>query len=152
VERGESRVEVEIPPGVSTGEYLNLRGQGHAGLQGGPAGDLHVILEVEEPPGFERLDRDVVSEVHLSPARAALGGMITVPTLEGEATLRVPSGVQHGTLLRMKGKGLPPLHGGTRGSQLVRTLVVVPEKLDRKQKKLYEQILALEEEKEPRRG
>jgi len=152
VERGESRVEVEIPPGVSTGEYLNLRGQGNAGIQGGPPGDLHVILEVEDPPGFERVGRDVVTEVHLSPARAALGGMITVPTLEGEATLRVPSGVQHGTLLRMKGKGLPPLHGGARGSQLVRALVVVPEKLGRKQKKLYEQVLALEEEQGPGTG
>jgi len=146
VERGEVSVTVDVPPGVSTGDYLNLRGQGNAGLQGAPPGDLHVILEVEEPPGFERHGRDVVSEVRLSPAQAALGGKVTVATLEGEATLSVPAGVQHGTLLRLKGKGLPALHGGSRGSQLVRAVILVPERLDRAQKKLYEQLLARERE------
>jgi molecular chaperone DnaJ len=135
---------VKIPPGVSTGEYLHLRGQGDAGPQGGPPGDLHVILEVESPPGFERHGRDVLTEVRLTPARAALGGKVTVATLEGEATLDVPAGVQPGTLLRLKGKGLPPLHGGTRGSQLVRAVLEVPERLGREEKKLYKQLLDLE--------
>ncbi len=154
--RGEGRrnaqteVEVEIPPGVSTGDYLNLPGKGDAGYQGGPPGDLQVLIEVREPEGFERHGRDVVSVLRVGPARAALGGKITVPTLEGTATLEVPAGVQHGTLLRMKGKGLPPVHGGARGSQFVRVELVVPEKLDKARKKLYQDLLEREREDEER--
>ena len=145
---GEAEVEVEIPPGVSSGDYLNLPGEGDAGRQGGPAGDLQVLIEVEEREGFERHGRDLLVELAVSPARAALGGKVTVPTLDGTATVSVPAGVQHGTLLRLKGKGLPPLHGGARGSQFVKVLVAVPEKLDRRRKKLYEELLSLEEQEE----
>jgi molecular chaperone DnaJ len=145
---GEARVTAEIPPGVSNGDYLNLRGQGDAGPRGGAAGDLQVVVEVEEREGFERHGRDLVTDLSIGPARAALGGKIAVPTLDGSATLTVPAGVQQGTLLRLKGKGLPPLHGGARGSQFVRVHVVVPEHLDRAQKKLYQEILDLEEKSE----
>jgi molecular chaperone DnaJ len=147
--RGQVAHEVEIPPGVSTGDYLNLRGQGDAGAQGSRPGDLHVLIEVREEPGFERRERDLLTELAVSPARAALGGKITVPTLDGTATLDVPAGVQHGTLLRLKGKGLPGLRGGGRGSQLVRLSVRVPEKLDRESRKLYEKLLDLEPGTEP---
>jgi molecular chaperone DnaJ len=141
---GDAEVMAEIPPGVSTGDYLNLRGQGDVGFQGGPPGDLQVLIEVEELAGFERHGQDLLTVLPVGPARAALGGSVTVATLEGTATLDVPAGIQHGTLLRLKGKGLPRLHGGGRGSQLVRVEVMVPEKLDRKMRKLYQELLGME--------
>jgi molecular chaperone DnaJ len=142
--QGTARVEVEIPPGVETGNYLTVAGEGETGMRGDPPGDLQVFLEVEEPPGFERHGRDLITVLVLGPALAALGGKLPVPTLEGTATLTIPSGVQHGTLLRMKGKGLPPLHGGTRGSQLVRVEIAIPETLSRESRRLYQELLDLE--------
>jgi molecular chaperone DnaJ len=142
---GESMVTVEVPPGVSTGDYMNLRGQGDAGARGASAGDLQVLIEVKEREGFERHGKDLVSVLRIGPARAALGGKVTVETLDGSATLDVPAGVQQGVLLRLKGKGLPALHGGSRGSQLVKVEIAIPESLDRAHKKLYEQLLAEEE-------
>jgi len=142
--RGEATVGVQVPAGADSGDYLSLHGEGDAAPQGGEPGDLQVVIEVEALEGFERHGRDLLTEASLSPARAALGGKVTVPTLEGTATLSVPAGVQHGTLLRLKGKGLPPLRGGSRGSQFVRANVVVPRKLDKKRRKLYEELLGLE--------
>jgi molecular chaperone DnaJ len=145
---GEAAVPVEIPPGVSSGDYITLPGQGGAGAHTGEAGDLHVVVEVEDLPGFERHGRDLVTEVALGPGRAALGGKITVPTLAGKATLTVPAGVQEGTLLRMKGKGLPPLHGGSRGSQFVRVRIRIPETMDTARRRLYQQLLDAEKGEE----
>ena len=145
---GESQVKVEVPPGVETGDYLNLRGEGDAGAHGGPPGDLHVVMEVGGRNGFERHGRDLLIELAVGPARAALGGKVPVPTLDGTALLEIPAGVQPGTLLRLKGKGFPPRHGGARGSQLVRVVLHVPERLDKKRKKLFEELLTLESEGE----
>jgi len=142
--RGEATVKAQVPAGADTGDYLSLRGEGDAAPQGGEPGDLQVVIEVLPMPGFERHGKDLLTELSMSPARAALGGKVTVTTLEGTATLNVPAGVQHGTLLRLKGKGLPPLRGGSRGSQFVRANVVIPEKLDKKRRKLYEELLGLE--------
>jgi molecular chaperone DnaJ len=144
--RGEASVRVQIPAGVDTGNYIALAGQGDAGPLGGEAGDLQVVIEVQEHDRFERHGQDLLTELPLGPARAALGGKVTVPTLEGTATLDVPSGVQHGTLLRLKGKGLPQLQGSRRGNLFARVNVVVPKRLDRKAKKLFEELLEREEE------
>jgi molecular chaperone DnaJ len=141
---GACEVKVDIPPGVETGDYLNVREEGDAGSQGGPPGDLHVVIEVEEREGFQRHGRDVLVELAIGPARATLGGKVSVPTLDGTAVLEVPEGVQAGTLLRLKGKGLPPRHGGARGSQLVKVSIRVPERLSREQKKMYAELLELE--------
>jgi molecular chaperone DnaJ len=146
--RREATVNVEMPPGVSTGDYITLPGQGEAGVHHGEAGDLRVVVEIEERAGFERHGRDLVTEVALGPGRAALGGEITVPTLDGKATLRVPAGVQEGTLLRLKGKGLPPLNGGSRGNQFVRVRIRIPERLDPEAKRLYRKLLDREAEAE----
>ncbi len=142
--RGEAEVEAVIPPGVDTGNFLSLEGQGDAGTHGGGPGDLQILIEVEDSETFERHGQDLVVEHPVGPARAALGGDVVVPTLEGEASLKVPSGVQHGTLLRLKGQGLPPLHGGSRGNLFVRVAIQVPHKLDRREKKLYKELLGLE--------
>ena len=142
---GKAEVEVQIPPGVESGDYLNLRGQGDAGARGAPSGDLHVLISVDPREGFERRGRDVVTEISIGPARAALGGKLTVPALEGSATIEIPSGVQPGTLLRLKGKGLPPRHGGPRGQQIVLVRVRIPERLNKAGRKLYEGLLEHEE-------
>jgi molecular chaperone DnaJ len=148
---GKSEVKVEIPPGVETGDYLNRRGEGDAGARGSPPGDLHVVIQVDTPAGFERHGRDILSEVTIGPARAALGGKLTVPVLEGTAPLEIPSGVQPGTLLRMKGKGLPPRHGGPRGYHIVRVGVRIPERLSKIDRKLYQDLLEHEENGEDKR-
>ena len=142
---GKSEVKVEIPPGVESGDYLNLRGQGDAGARGAPPGDLHVIIQVESQEGFERHGRDLVTEITIGPARAALGGKLSVPALDGTTTIEIPSGVQPGALLRLKGKGLPPRHGGPRGHQIVRVQVRIPERLNKNDRKLYQDLLEHEE-------
>jgi molecular chaperone DnaJ len=141
---GDAEVSVEIPPGVDTGDYLTVRGAGDAGARGTPAGNLIVVFEVEMPEGFERHGQDLLVQLPISPARAALGGKLTVPTMDGTATLNVPAGVQHEALLRLKGKGVPSLRGFGRGHQFVRILIEIPQELDRKRRKLYEQLLELE--------
>jgi len=139
---------VEIPPGVESGDYLNLRGQGDAGARGAPPGDLHVLISVEQREGFERHGRDLVTEITIGPARAALGGKLTVSALDGSTPLEIPAGVQPGTLFRLKGKGLPPRHGGPRGQQIVRVLVRTPERLSKADRKLYEGLLEHEDNSE----
>jgi len=146
--RGEVMVEVDVPAGVDDGDYLALRGQGDSGRQGSAAGDLQVVIQIQEEPGFERHGQDLVAELGVGPGRAVLGWKVKIPTLDGLATLNVPPGVQPGTLLRMKKKGLPPLHGGNRGSQYVRVNVVVPERLDKKSKSLYRDLLEIENKNE----
>jgi len=141
---GRAELEVEIPPGVDTGDYLTLRGEGDAGPRGGTPGNMIVILDVEDLPGFERHGRDLLIELPIGPAQAALGGKVEVPTLDGSATLTIPAGVQHDTLLRLKGKGLPPLRGGPRGHQFVRVRIAVPESLSRRQEDIYKKLLDLE--------
>jgi molecular chaperone DnaJ len=142
---GKAEVKVEIPPGVEHNDYLNLRGQGDAGARGSPAGDLHVVIAVLPLEGFERHGRDLVTEITIGPARAALGGKLPVPVLDGSATIEIPSGVQPGALLKLKGKGLPPRHGGPRGQQIVRVQVRIPERLNKSDRKLYESLLEHEE-------
>jgi molecular chaperone DnaJ len=142
---GKAEVKVEIPPGVESGDYLNLRGQGDAGARGAPAGDLHVVIQVEPREGFERHGRDLVTEITIGPARAALGGKLTVPALDGSTPLEIPSGVQPGALLRLKGKGLPPRHGGPRGHQIVRVVVRIPDRLSKADRKHYEGLLEHED-------
>ena len=145
-EPNKAEVTVKIPPGVESGDYLNLRGEGDAGAQGGPPGDLHVIIQVDPLPGFERHGRDLLTEITVGPARAALGGKLTVPVLDGTSTLEVPAGVQPGALLRLKGKGLPPRHGGSRGNQVVRVQVRIPERLNKDDRKLYQELLKNEKD------
>ena len=144
-ERGESEVEVEIPPGVSSENYITLRGRGNAGPRGGARGDLVVLLEVEDDPRFVRDGNELLYELPVTVSQAALGDEIEVPTVDGMARLRVPAGTQSGELLRLRGQGLPDLGTTRRGDQVVRVLVWVPDRLSPEQEGIYRQLKGVED-------
>ena len=135
-----SRLEVKIPAGVNSGTHLKLSGKGDVGPQGGPPGDLYVVIRVHEHPYFERIEDDVVSSVRIGVAEAALGAEVEIETLDGKTLLKVPAGTQPGSVLRLRGKGIPHLNGRGRGDHLVQVEVAVPEKLSRRQKELFEEL------------
>ena len=128
------KLKVKIPAGVDNGSRLRVSGEGEAGAKGGPNGDLYVYLYVKPHKFFERDGTTVLCEVPINIVQATLGADIKVPTLDGQVTMKVPEGTQPGKVLRLKGKGIPSLRGGSRGDQLVRIKVVVPTKLSDKQK------------------
>jgi molecular chaperone DnaJ len=144
VER-EKQIEVKIPAGVETGSRLRLAGEGEAGAQAGPAGDLYVVIHVKEHETFERQGNNLYASVPVTFAQAALGSETTVPTLDGREPLKVPAGTQTGTVFRLKGHGMPVLGGRGRGDLFVSVTVVTPTTLTREQRKLLEQLAQVEE-------
>jgi molecular chaperone DnaJ len=143
--RGEGRLpkttklNVRIPPGVDTGSRLRSSGNGEAGVAGGRAGDLYIVLTVKEHELFERQGEDLFCEIPIKFTLATLGGTIEVPTLFGKASLKIPVGTQSGTTFRLRGKGMPSLRGGHQGDQLVRVHVEVPQSLTSEQRRLLEE-------------
>jgi molecular chaperone DnaJ len=143
--RGEGRIEqvqaltVRIPPGVDSGVRLRLSGEGEAGWEGGPAGDLYVVVHVRDHPIFAREGANLVLELPVSIAQAALGARVEVPTLEGKETIELSAGTQSGEVIRLRGRGLPQLGGGARGDQFIRVFVEVPTRLNAKQRELLEE-------------
>lgn len=146
--RKERTIEVNIPAGVEDGQRIRLSGEGEAGALGGPAGDLYVFLTVKPHQFFARDGYNVLCEVPITFTQAALGAEIKVPTLEGQATLRIPEGTQTGKVFRLRGQGIAHLRGSGRGDQLVRTKVVTPTKLTEGQRKALME-LAKESGEEP---
>ena len=142
--RGERSVPVEIPPGVSSNNYITLRGQGASGPRNGPTGDLLVIIEVKDDERFERVGDDLSLDLPLSFSQAALGTSVTVPTPYGEERLTVPAGIQSGTVLRVRGKGLPRLGQNGSGDLNVRVHVWTPESLSAEQRRLLEEFSKVE--------
>jgi molecular chaperone DnaJ len=149
--RGEGRVrherelDVDVPPGVSSENFLTLRGQGNAGPRGGPKGDIIVLLEVKEDPRFMRDGEDLLFELPITFSQAALGEQVEVPTVEGAVRLTIPAGIQTGEVLRLRGQGLPGLHGRGRGDQLVRVRVWTPQNLSKDQERLLQELKEMEE-------
>ncbi|MEE8353477.1 MAG: molecular chaperone DnaJ [Dehalococcoidales bacterium] len=139
-EKQKRTISVNIPAGVDAGTQLRLRGEGNAGTRGGSSGDLLVVISVKEHEYFDREGDNVVYELPVNFAQAALGAEVVVPTLEGDASLKVPAGCQAGTVIRLKGKGIPHLNGRGRGDQLVAVDVVTPESLNKKQRHLFEEL------------
>jgi molecular chaperone DnaJ len=136
----ERKLTVRIPAGITTGQRLRLTGEGEAGPSGGPAGDLYVVIHVQDHAFFQREGNDLYCEIPLNYPTLALGGEIKVPTLEGEETLTVPEATQSGTTFNLRGRGMPDVSGRGRGNLLVTVKVVTPKRLTREQKKLLEQL------------
>ncbi len=133
-------VEVQIPAGVSTGNYIPRKGLGNVGPQGGPTGDLIVFLEEKIHDVFLRDGDNVVCDADVSFSQAALGTKLEVPTLRGAEEVKVPAGTQSGAVLKLSGKGIRSLHGHRRGDQLVRVHVRTPTRLSSKEKELLEEL------------
>jgi molecular chaperone DnaJ len=139
-----SAVDVRVPPGVDSGTRLKLRGEGEPSPSpSGEAGDLYVVIQVRDHPIFQRQDTEVVCELPISIAQAALGTAVDVPTLDGPQKLKIPAGTQPGKTFRLKGKGIAPLGGGSRGDQHVRVQVEIPTRLTKEQRELLEKFAAL---------
>lgn len=142
--RGERTVQVDIPAGVSSNNYITVRGQGAAGPRNGPSGDLLITIEVKDDERFERHGDDLTLDVPVSFAQAALGISVTVPTPYGDERLPVPPGIQSGTVLRVKGKGLPRLGQHGAGDLNVRVHVWTPQNLTAEQRRLLEDLSKVE--------
>ena len=136
----ERTIELRVPPGVDTGTRLRVAGEGEPGPNGGPAGDLYVVLEVKEHPFFERRGADLYCTIPVSVVQAALGTELQVPGLNGEERLKIPEGTQSGAVFRIKGKGMPDPRGGGKGDLYYHVRVMTPVKLTREQRKLVEQL------------
>ena len=134
------KLTVKIPPGVDSGTQIRLAGEAEPGERGGPAGNLYVILDVKPHPYFRRKDDDVVLEVAVNVAQAALGDKVVVPTLDGDETIEIPLGTQPGKVFRLRGKGIPHLRRSGRGDQLVVIQVSVPTNLSNEQKRLFNEL------------
>jgi len=146
---GEETIEVRVPAGVMAGNFMRLERRGDAPPPGGGAGDLIVVFDEEEHPIFARIGQDLLSEISLSVSQAALGMKVEVPTLAGKARVSIPSGIQSGKVLRLRGKGLPGLHGSGKGDLLMRVLVETPRKLSRRERQLMEELGRERGDREP---
>jgi len=133
-----SRIKLRIPAGIAHGSRLRTSGNGDAGVRGGPSGDLFVVVHLREHDVFERDENDLYCEVPISFARAALGGELAVPTLEGKSSIRIPPGTQTNTLFRLREKGIAFLNSTRKGDLLVRVQVEVPTKLNAEQREKLE--------------
>lgn len=139
-EKKPRRIEVKVPPGVDDGTQIRLTGEGEAGARGGEPGVLYVVLSVAAHERFERVEDHIVLELPVNLAQAALGGVITIPTLDGDLEFEVPAGTQSGEDFVMRAKGVPHLRGGGRGDMVVRAIVVTPDDLNDEQRELLERL------------
>ncbi len=145
-----TRIKLKIPAGIEDGSRLRSVRNGEAGLRGGPPGDLYVVIHIKEHEVFEREESNLFCEVPVAFSVATLGGELNVPTLEGQAQLKVPAGTQSGTAFKLRGKGIPSLNSGSRGDLIVRVIVEVPTKLNGDQRaKLAEFAELMGEENSP---
>jgi molecular chaperone DnaJ len=144
--RADKTVTVEIPAGVSSNNYLTLRGQGAAGPRNGPAGDLIVMLDIKEDERFERQGDDLIFDLPLSFSQVALGVEVAVPTPYGEEEIRIAPGTQPETIVRLRGRGLPVLGQSSKGDLIVRVHVWTPERLSAEQERLFRELATLEGE------
>ena len=138
--RQEKTVHVKIPAGVDTGSRLRMQGEGEAGPNGGPAGDLYIYIKVKPHKLFKREEDDILCDYEISFTQAALGDEVEVPTLEGKVSLNIPEGTQGGTTFRLRGRGFPRLRGYGRGDQHVKIKVVTPTHLNAEQKELLKKL------------
>ncbi len=138
-------VEVTIPAGIDDGQMLRVSGKGGRGVNGGPNGDLYLVIHVLPHDRFIRDGKNIYLDIPVSAVDATLGTSIDVPTVHGNVTMKIPSGTQDGTQLRLRGQGITDVRGGRNGDQLCTVHIQVDKKLSAKEKELYEQLQALQE-------
>jgi len=143
-QRATVTVKVEVPAGVERGMRIRFAGKGEPGTRGGPPGDLYIVLDVQPHDLFERQGNDVLCQIEIGVAQAALGAEVEVPTLNGPKTLEVPAGIQFGDVLRFRGEGIPRLRGGGKGDQVMQMIVRVPDRLSDRQRELLEEFAEIE--------
>jgi molecular chaperone DnaJ len=131
---------VNIPAGVDTGTQIRLAGEGQPGINGGPNGNLYIVIQVKQHKYFRRREYDILMDLNINVAQAALGAEVEVPTVDGPDTLRIPAGTQPGKVLHLRNKGVPHLRGNGRGDQLVVVNVEIPNRLNQEQRELFEQL------------
>ena len=139
----ERTIEIKVPAGVENGTRIRYAGQGEAGVNGGPSGDLYLVLHVREHPFFDREGNDLHCTIPISFAQASLGTEIVIPTLEGEHVLKVPEGTQSGTMFRVRNKGVPVLNGHGKGDLYVQVRLQTPSKLTKRQRELLQELETL---------
>jgi molecular chaperone DnaJ len=138
--RSERTISVQIPAGVSTGQYMTLRGIGNAGVRGGARGDIHVVFEVAEDPRFERDGEDLYTEVLATYPQLVLGADVTVPTVTGSVVLSMPAGTQSGQIFHLRGRGLPRVNANGTGDLHVRVQLWTPDRLTEREQQLIEEL------------
>jgi molecular chaperone DnaJ len=141
--REEKKISVKVPAGVDDGSRLRVAGEGEGGHNGGPAGDLYVFITVREHAKFQRREYEIHAEEHVGMTQAALGAEITIETINGPETLRIPAGTQPGQVFRLRGKGVQFIDGSGRGDHFVHAVVRVPTTLSDEQRQLLEQLAAI---------
>ncbi len=142
--KGETTLSVTIPAGVQAGNYLTLRGEGNAGLRGGPPGDVFIVVDERKHELFERHGDDIIYRLLISFPQAALGDEIEIPTLNGRVKINIPAGIQSGKILRLRGKGIKHLNSAGSGDQLVIVNLFTPTKLSPEEKKIFQQLARCE--------
>lgn len=140
LERRVHRKVVNIPAGVDSGTQIRLAGEGQPGTNGGPSGNLYIAIQVKSHKFFRRREYDVLMDLNVNIAQAALGAEVEIPTVDGPEKLEIPAGTQPGKVLRLRSKGIPKLRGSGRGDQLVIINVEVPKRLNSEQRELFEQL------------
>ena len=136
----EEELSIDIPAGIDDGQTLSMRGSGAAGEHGAPAGDLFINVHIRPHPFLKRRGDDIVSRLDITFAQATLGDKVSIETIEGEMTMKIPAGTQPGEVFRVRGKGVPHLGRFGRGDQLVTIALIVPKKLSREEKELIEKL------------
>lgn len=131
---------VSVPAGVDTNTQIRLAGEGQPGINGGPNGNLYIVINVKPHKYFRRRDYDILMDLNVNVAQAVLGAEVEIPTVDGDATLKIPAGTQPGKVLHMRGKGVPHLRSNGRGDQLVVVNVEIPTRLNQEQRQLFEQL------------
>jgi molecular chaperone DnaJ len=140
LERKQVKKVIAVPGGVDDGTQIRLAGEGEPGVHGGPPGNVYVVIHAKPHRFFRRRNDDILLELAINIAQATLGADITVPTLEGDETVTIPSGTQPGKILRLRGKGIPRLNRSSRGDQLVILSVEIPRTLDSEQREIMERL------------
>jgi molecular chaperone DnaJ len=140
LERKTRRKSVSIPAGVDTGNQIRLAGEGQPGVNGGPNGNLYLLIQVKSHKFFRRKNNDILLDLDINVAQATLGAEVPIPTVDGTEKLKIPAGIQPGKVLRIRSRGVPSLRGGGRGDQLVVINIAIPKILTTEQRQLFEQL------------